>query len=149
MEGRIVAVLDGDTVTLLDHDKAQHRIRLAGIDAPEKSQAFGQASKQSLSDLVFARDVTVKTGKTDLYGRLVGKIMVLGEDANLEQLKRGLVWHYKAYAREQSQADRLAYAAAEDVARAARVGLWRDADPIPPWTFRRLGKGARSGQSLP
>lgn len=142
-------MLDGDTVTLLDRDKAQHRIRLAGIDAPEKSQAFGQASKQSLSDLVFAQDVTVETGKTDKYGRQVGKIIVAGVDANLEQVKRGLAWHYKAYAREQSQADRVAYAVAEDAAKASKVGLWRDAEPMPPWSFRRLSKGTNSGRETP
>lgn len=137
-------MLDGDTVTLLDLDMVQHRIRLAGIDAPEKSQAFGQASKQSLSDLVFAQDVMVETGKSDKYGRLVGKVTVTGVDANLEQVKRGLAWHYKAYAREQSKADRDAYAAAEDAARLGRIGLWRDITPIPPWEFRRQKKATRA-----
>lgn len=144
IDGRIVAVLDGDTVTLLDHSNTQHRIRLAGIDAPEKSQAFGQKSKQSLGGLVFAQDVTVETGKTDKYGRQIGKILLGGVDVNLDQVKRGLAWHYKAYAREQSQADREAYAAAEDAARKFKVGLWRDNEPVPPWEFRRLRKLPKS-----
>lgn len=148
IEGRIVDVLDGDTVTLLDREKTQHRIRLAGIDAPEKSQAFGQVAKKSLSGLVFARDVTVETDKTDKYGRQVGKITVAGVDANLVQVTRGLAWHYKAYGREQSPMDRQAYAAAEDAARAAKEGLWRDAAPMPPWEFRRLKKPHKSGQGL-
>lgn len=122
IDGRIVAVLDGDTVTLLDHDHAQHRIRLAGIDAPEKSQAFGQRSKQSLSELVFDREVTVEIGKTDRYGRQIGKILLRGVDVNFEQVRRGMAWHYKAYAREQSAPDRIAYAAAEDAAKVATVG---------------------------
>ena len=148
IDGRIVAVLDGDTVTLLDHDHAQHRIRLAGIDAPEKSQAFGQRSKQSLSELVFDQEVTVETGKTDRYGRQIGKILLRGVDVNLEQVKRGLAWHYKAYAREQSRSDRSAYADAEDAAKAAKAGLWRDVGAMPPWEFRRLKKSPDTGAKL-
>ena len=111
--GKVVAVADGDTITVLDTNKVQHKIRLAGIDAPEKAQPYGQTSKQSLSDLVFGKTVTVDTDKTDRYGREVGKVLVDGVDTNLEQVRRGLAWHYKAYQREQSPSDRLAYAAAE------------------------------------
>jgi endonuclease YncB( thermonuclease family) len=142
VDGRIVAVYDGDTVTLLDRNKKQHRIRLAGIDAPEKSQPFGQRSRQSLADQVFSQDVTVETSKTDKYGRQVGKILVGGVDVNLEQVKRGLAWHYKAYAREQHRIDRQAYAAAEATARAVQIGLWREKEVVPPWEFRRLRKSA-------
>lgn len=149
IHGRVVSVLDGDTIILLDSQNAQYRIRLAGIDAPEKSQAFGEVSKQSLSTLVLAHDVTVEIGKTDKYGRQVGKITVSGEDANLEQVKRGLAWHYKAYAREQSKLDRLAYAAAEDAAKEAQVGLWRDAEQTPPWTFRHQRKGTKAARKYP
>lgn len=138
--GQVVGVLDGDTVTLLDEKKMQHRIRLGGIDAPEKFQAFGQQSKQSLSDLIFGREVVVDAGKTDRYGRRIGKILVYGVDANLEQVRRGFAWHYKAYENEQNLADRRLYAAAEEKARAANTGLWRDSEPIPPWWFRRHGK---------
>lgn len=134
--GRVVGVADGDTITVLDGDKVQHKIRLAGIDAPEKKQPFGQRSKQSLSDLVFAKSVTVETDKLDKYKRNVGKVLVGGVDANLEQVKRGMAWHYKAYEREQSPADRKAYSDAEDAAKAARRGLWADTEPVPPWDFR-------------
>lgn len=134
--GRVVSIADGDTITVLDATKTQHKIRLAGIDAPEKAQAFGQRSKESLSDLVFDQTVTVETTKRDRYGRSVGTVLVDGLDANLEQIKRGMAWHYKAYAREQPPQDRLAYAEAEEVARGARVGLWRDVQPVPPWDFR-------------
>lgn len=102
IEGRVVAVADGDTITVLDADRVAHRIRLGGIDAPEKRQAFGTRSKQSLSDIVFNRAVTVETGKTDRYGREIGKILVDGADANLQQVQRGFAWHYKTYEREQS-----------------------------------------------
>lgn len=139
--GRVVGVTDGDTVTVLDSGKVQHKIRLAGIDAPEKKQAFGNRSKESLSDLVFNKPVTVDTGKADRYGREVGKIIVNGLDANLEQVKRGFAWHYKAYRREQSANDRKLYDFAESEARAAKRGLWRDAEPIPPWEWRKGRSG--------
>lgn len=122
--GRVVGVADGDTVTVLDQSKNQHKIRLAGIDALEKAQAFGQRSKQSLSASVFGKEVTVDTDKRDRYGRLVGKILVDGADANLEHIKRGMAWYYKAYARERSAKDREAYEGAELAARGVDRGLW-------------------------
>jgi endonuclease YncB( thermonuclease family) len=131
-----VAIADGDTVTLLDISKTQHKIRLAGIDAPEKSQPFGQRSKESLSDLVFNKEVTVETTKLDKYRREIGKVLVDGLDANLEQVKRGLAWHYKQYQQEQSAQDRESYSQAEVQARGARVGLWKDEQPVAPWEFR-------------
>ncbi len=137
IEGRVVSVADGDTVTVLDAGKIQHKIRLAGIDAPEKKQAFGNRSKDSLSDLVFGKSVRVETGKKDRYGREVGKILADDRDVNLVQVQRGLAWHYKAYEREQSAADRSLYDAAERDARAGRRGLWRDAQPVPPWEWRK------------
>lgn len=136
LQGRIVAIADGDTVTLLDASKTQHKIRLAGIDAPEKKQPFGQRSKESLSDLVFNQEVQVETTKRDRYGREIGKVLADGVDVNLEQLRRGMAWHYKAYEREQSPRDRSTYSAAEKDARAARRGLWTYPAPLPPWEFR-------------
>ena len=138
--GKVIGVADGDTITVLDSNHTQHKIRLSGIDAPEKNQAFGQRSKESLSDLVFSKDVTVETDKRDKYGREVGKVLVDGLDANLAQVQRGMAWHYKAYEREQSVIDRKVYADAENEAKAARRGLWADADPVPPSDFRRRQK---------
>ena len=137
LRGRVVGVADGDTVTLLDAQKVQHKIRLSGIDAPERSQAFGQRSKEHLSDLVFGQTVEVDFNKTDRYGRLIGKIVVNGQDANLQQLHAGMAWHYKEYEREQPPEERMRYAQAEDDARSQRVGLWKDPKPVPPWEFRR------------
>jgi endonuclease YncB( thermonuclease family) len=134
--GRVVGVADGDTITVLDGDKVQHKIRLAGIDAPEKKQAFGQRSKESLSDLAFDKTVDVETSKRDRYGRQIGKVLVNGRDANLVQIERGMAWFYRQYQREQSSNDQRLYEAAEDAAKAAKRGLWRDADPVPPWEFR-------------
>ncbi|MDD3381836.1 MAG: thermonuclease family protein [Rugosibacter sp.] len=134
--GQVVGVADGDTITVLDADKVQHKIRLAGIDAPEKKQAFGNRSKESLSDLVFDKTVNVETDKRDRYRREIGKVLVNGRDVNLVQVERGMAWFYRQYQREQSPNDRKLYEAAEDAAKAGRRGLWRDIDPVPPWEFR-------------
>lgn len=142
--GRVVKVVDGDTVTVLDSQMVQHKIRLAGIDAPEKNQPFANRSKESLSDLAFEKIVTVETEKRDRYGREVGKVLVDGRDLNLIQVESGMAWHYKAYRREQSLIDRNLYDAAEVDARAAGRGLWRDADPMPPWNFRKEKRGGQN-----
>lgn len=139
--GRVVGVADGDTVTVLDGSNTQHKVRLAGIDAPEKKQAFGQVSKQHLSNLVYDKTVTIETTKRDRYQREIGKIFVNGRDANLGQIEAGLAWHYKQYAGEQSPSDRQSYAATEVVAQQGRRGLWQDANPVPPWDFRHQKKG--------
>ena len=97
LHGKVVGVADGDTVTVLDAEKHQHKIRLAGIDAPEKAQAFGQASKKSLSDMIFGREVDVKWDKRDRYGRIIGKISANQTDVCLEQVRRGMAWHNKQY----------------------------------------------------
>lgn len=146
LTGRVVRIADGDTVTVLDATNTQHRIRLQGIDAPESHQAFGTQSKKSLSDMIFDKDVTVIYDKTDQYGRLVGKILLNGEDVNLEQVKAGMAWHYKEYEREQSPEDRELYARAEDDARSARRGLWVDASPTEPGEFRRNEKRERDAR---
>jgi len=134
--GNVVGVADGDTITVLDADKVQHKIRLTGIDAPEKKQPFGNRSKQSLSDMVYNKTVTVETDKRDRYGRELGKVLAGGKDVNLGQIRAGFAWHYKAYERTQSATDRQAYADAENEAKAAKRGLWLAADPTPPWVWR-------------
>ena len=136
LAGRVVGVIDGDTIDLLTPEKQQVRVRLAGIDAPEKKQAFGTVSKQALSDLIYGRDVPVGRPTKDRYGRVVGKVLLKGVDTDLKMVELGLAWHYKQYAREQSVVDRKLYAEAEDSARATRTGLWRDAEPVPPSLFR-------------
>ncbi|HQS58342.1 MAG: nuclease [Gallionellales bacterium 35-53-114] len=143
LEGRVVGVADGDTVTILDSSNTQFKIRLMGIDAPEKKQAFGNKSKQSLSDLVFNKQVMIEYSKKDKYGRTVGKILVEGVDANLEQVKAGMAWHYKQYQSEQAVADRRLYALAEEQARARKIGLWVDAEHMPPWDWRKQEKSRK------
>ncbi|MDF1483266.1 thermonuclease family protein [Extensimonas sp. H3M7-6] len=146
--GRVIGVADGDTVTVLDADRTQHKIRVAGIDAPEKKQPFGQRSKASMSNLVFGKDVVVMGSKRDRYGRLVGKVLVADPsctartcpktlDARLAQITTGMAWWYRQYARKQSAEDAGTYELAEQEARDRHVGLWRDVAPIPPWEWRR------------
>lgn len=136
LQGLVVGVSDGDSLTVLDGDKRQHKIRLQGIDAPEKAQAYGQKAKESLTQLVYSETVQVLWAKKDRYGRTVGQVMVGGLDACLEQVKRGLAWHYKDYQAEQSAQDRNFYDRAEMLARDQRLGLWQDASPVEPAVFR-------------
>jgi endonuclease YncB( thermonuclease family) len=137
LHGRVVRVVDGDSITVLDAARREFKVRLAAIDAPERGQPFGQVSRSNLSDLVFGEMVTVEVDKVDRWGRLVGRVLRNGVDIGMEQLRTGLAWHFRRYADEQPPALREAYAAAEAAARAARVGLWRDAEPVPPWVWRR------------
>ena len=140
LQGKVVGVADGDTITVLDATNTQHKIRLQGIDAPEKAQAFGQKSKQSLHQLVHSKQVTVDFDKKDKYGRTVGKVVLNGTDICLEQIKLGMAWHYKQYASEQTTVDREIYAKAELAARSDAIGLWKDKNSMPPWDFRKLNK---------
>lgn len=107
LQGRVVRVTDGDTITVLDTNNTQYKVRLAGIDAPEKKQPFGKVSKSSLSDLIYNKTVLVDWSKHDRYERLVGKVWLNELDVNLEQIKRGLAWHYTKYKKEQPLEDRL------------------------------------------
>ena len=136
--GQVVAVSDGDTIKVLDDSKKLFVIRLMGIDAPEKAQPFGQRAKQSLSDLVFESRVEIKWDKRDRYNRVVGKVLSSnGTDVCLEQIARGMAWHYKRYAGEQLVEERISYDQAEKTARVAHAGLWADDQPIAPWDWRR------------
>lgn len=135
--GKVIRVSDGDTIAVLDEYKSTYKIRFEGIDAPESKQDFGQKSKKSLSDMVFGKQVVVITSKVDKYGRFVGKVMLGETDINLEQLKGGFAWHYKKYADEQKEADRILYAKIETEAKAAKLGLWAYSEPTPPWDWRR------------
>lgn len=133
--GTVVGVSDGDTLTVLDRTKQQHRVRLAAIDAPEKSQAFGNRSRQSLSEMCFQREAKVLGTTKDRYGRVVGKVICDGVDANAAQVERGMAWVYRQYAPKGSPLYGL-----EAKARNGRVGLWQDKSPIEPWAYRRTNR---------
>jgi endonuclease YncB( thermonuclease family) len=136
--GRVVAVTDGDTIKVLDSTNTQHKIRLTGIDAPERGQPFGTASTKHLASMVAGKEVLVESEKNDRYGRVLGKVWVQPSDcpacgktldANHAQLLAGMAWWYRYYAKEQSPEDRGRYESAEDEARKRRWGLRADSNP--------------------
>lgn len=130
--GQVVGVMDGDTIEVLD-DKKTVRIRLQGIDCPEKSQAFGNRAKQATSELVFGRRVTVETHGQDKYKRTLGEVRLAdGTHVNRELVAEGWCWWYRKYA-----PDDLILGGLEAAARVTKKGLWVDADPVPPWKYRK------------
>jgi micrococcal nuclease len=131
--GKVVGVTDGDTVTVLHANKPE-RIRLHGIDCPEKGQAFGTRAKQAASEMVFGKDVAVRVHGKDKYGRTIGAI-ILSDGTNVSKalVRGGWCWWYRKYA-----AGDIDLARAEAEARKAKRGLWQDAAPVPPWDFRKV-----------
>jgi endonuclease YncB( thermonuclease family) len=148
-EGRVVRIVDGDSITVLDARNRPHEVRLAGIDAPELGQPFGRRAKQHLSALVFGQTVRVHWDRRDRYQRRSGKVWVASPDSacrerdcaksldvGLHMVSIGLAWHYKHYQHEQTPEDRMRYALHERQARARRDGLWAFSKPVPPWRWR-------------
>lgn len=133
---KVVKVTDGDTVHVLDQTRTKYKIRLGGINAPEKKQAFGKKSKENLSFMIAGKNVEVEYDKRDRYGWIIGKLIMNGQDINLLQIKHGYAWHYKYYEKDQSKFDRMLYSSAEIEAREKTIGLW-SAPAIPPWKFRK------------
>ena len=144
IEGRVVGVHDGDTITLLDSEHRQHKIRLDGIDAPELGQPFGRASKLHLAELLAGREAVAECSKIDRYRREVCRVLVGGADAGLEQVRAGIAWFFRRYAKELPPNRRQRYADMEAEAKAERRGLWADAEPVAPWDWRANAR-ARGG----
>lgn len=141
--GRVIGITDGDTLTLVDERNQQHTIRLAEIDAPERSQPWGNRSKQALSTLAFGKTVSVQQTDTDRYGRIVGRVFAGGEDVNRAMVEQGAAWAFRQYLTDET------LLATEVRARRERAGLWSmsDAQTVAPWDWR---KGVRVGDgSLP
>lgn len=133
--GRVVAIVNGDTIKVQDERHVQHTVRLAGLDAPEKYQKFAQRSDDALRELVFQKAVTVEVGRPGGSPR-VGQVLLQGRDVSLELLAGGFGWYDPSRAQDLSAPQRKAYADAAAEARTRRAGLWRDAKPIPPWEYR-------------
>jgi micrococcal nuclease len=134
--GKVVRVMDGDTLEVLTQDMTPIRVRLSGIDCPEKGQAFGQRAKQAASDLAFGKTVEVRDKGRDRYGRTAGEVILEdGRSLNRELVRAGLAWWYRQYAKKDADLARL-----EKEAREAKLGLWADADPLPPWNWRKERK---------
>jgi len=135
--GKVIGVSDGDTITVIDAEKTEHKVRLMGIDAPETKQDFGNESKQTLSNFIYQKEVTVAYKKLDKYQRKVGKVILYEQDICLAMIELGMAWHYKDYEKEQSKTDRDLYSQAELKARESNIGLWQLSNAIEPSAFRR------------
>lgn len=130
IQGKVVAVMDGDTIEIVRSNKV-YRLRLDGVDCPEKSQAYGAAAKKFTSDRCFGKQVTAKIREQDKYGRYLAKVILPGgKELNALLLRNGYAWHYKQYNKD------AAYAALENQARKEKLGLWADKNPLAPWEFR-------------
>jgi len=129
--GKVVGVIDGDTIDVLHNGKAE-RIRLHGIDCPERNQPFGYAAKKEVTFLIFGKEVTVKAMDVDSHGRTVGEVTLTDRRSlNKELVRLGYAWWYRKYAPRDVELARL-----EEEARKDRRGLWTDKDPIAPWDWR-------------
>ena len=137
--GRVVSVQDGDTLTVRVAGQ-RVKVRLAGIDAPERDQPFGEQSRQSLSRMALNRTASVAVQKIDDYGRTIGVVTVAGLNVEAEQVRRGLAWVYRQYRHDPQ------LLALEAEAKAARRGLWADANPKPPWDWRHSGQSQQASE---
>lgn len=131
--GTVVKVADGDTITVL-HDDERVKIRLSGIDAPEKAQRFGNAAERNMTDMVFGKEVRVVEQGRDRYGRAIGRVYQNDVDVSAEQIKQGMAWVYRKYSKE------AVLYQLEDEAKQHRLGLWADAEPAPPWAWRKMAR---------
>jgi endonuclease YncB( thermonuclease family) len=138
LSGRVIAITDGDTLKILTAGNVQYKVRLDGIDAPEKTQDFGNRAKEALSNLCFGKTVTVISSGTDKYGRTLGTIILDDNiNVNASMVKSGYAWHYKQYSNDSTLAK------LENEARSAKVGLWSQSNPTPPWNYRSGNKTSR------
>lgn len=144
LTGKVVHIADGDTLTVLDSDKVQHKIRLHGIDAPEKSQAFGTKAKEALAEKVHEKAVRVVWKEKDQYGRIVGDVNLGDRNINIEMVHDGFAWWYRTYAPKSKLLEQ-----AEAEAKKEKRGLWRDKNPEPPWEFRRQERDTKKASKKP
>ena len=128
--GKVVGVIDGDTIEVLDQNNIPHKVRLAEIDAPEKNQPFGNQAKIALSNKVFNQEVVVKSKGKDRYGRTIGLVSLHVRNINLEMVEDGFAWWYKQYSHDPR------FALAESRARMNKEGLWIQPYPVAPWDYR-------------
>ena len=137
--GKVIGVVDGDTIDVLTDDKETIRIRLNGIDTPERGQPFGSNAKRFVSDAIAGKMVRIETHGGDKYGRTIGDIFHNGVLINRELVRAGLAWWYVQYA-----PDRTDLVDAERKARADNAGLWAGSHkPVAPWDWRKLSKEER------
>ena len=126
-----MGVTDGDTLTLRTENETL-KVRLSGIDTPERGQPFGTKAKPALSDMVFGQSVTIESSGKDRYGRTLGTVFLQSKgNVNAELIRMGMAWHYRQYSQSP------ALQGFEDYARENKIGLWAEPNPIPPWEWRR------------
>jgi len=134
-KGEVVKITDGDTFILLVNGKEQIKVRIDGIDAPEKGQAYGNRSKECLSSMIWGDSIIVQVSKTDRYGRSIGKVSTSTiQDVGFEMIKAGYAWQYRDFNNDKS------YTLAENLARKNMKGLWQDKNPIRPQDYRKKGR---------
>lgn len=139
---RVVGVKDGDTIVILTPDHQNITVRLAEVDCPEKSQAYGQAAKQFTSNLCFGKSVRLEGNEHDRYGRTIAKVILDdGRIVNYELVKNGYAWHYTQYSNN-ALLDQY-----QQQARESRLGLWQDANPTPPWEYRKHSREHRQNNN--
>jgi endonuclease YncB( thermonuclease family) len=134
--GEVIRVLDGDTIEVL-HEKKPERIRLYGIDCPEKGQPFGQKAKQATSSLLFGKQVRIESHGRDKHRRTLGTVFDGDLNVNQELIKEGWCWWFRKFVPRDQTLKQL-----EQEAKEAKKGLWTDPNPVPPWLYRRLEMGA-------
>lgn len=153
LHGQVVRVLDGDTLSVADGRHRRIKVRLSGIDAPEKNQAHGRESRAHLASMLMGKAVDVEWDKRDAYGRVIGRVLIApsacpacdkSRDAGLAQISAGYAWWYRTESQELAYADKYRYAFAENAARARRSGLWAAPAPMPPWVWRHRQAGPLS-----
>lgn len=143
--GKVVSVADGDTITILDSNNQQTKIRLYGIDTPEKAQAFGNKAKKFTASLTAGQQANVKVYDTDRYGRSVGVVFVNGTNVNEELIKNGYAWQYRKYCKASFCNDWLKL---EEHARSFAFGLWIDSNPQPPWEWRKAKRNSSNNSNV-
>lgn len=132
LQGKVVKVVDGDTINVLDSNQTQHKIRLFGIDAPEKKQSFGNKAREYLASLIAGKDVVVLVKDKDRYQRSIGIVLLDGKDINKEMVKNGYAWAYLEYSKD--------YISEQADAKSFKLGLWSEENPLKPSEFRKQNK---------
>jgi micrococcal nuclease len=139
---RLVKVFDGDSMLMRNPEGSVIQVRIAGIDAPEKSQPFADPARDRLAELLQQESLRVAILKKDVYGRWLASLWIADKDLGLMMIEEGMVWFFRRYQSDLTKEQRRAYDAAEKSARKTQRGLWQDASPVPPWEFRQQKREA-------
>ncbi len=135
ISGQVISIIDGDTYDLLTKEHKTIRVRMEGIDAPEKGMPYSKVSKDYLGNLCFGKNIRFEKSKNDNNGRAIGfSYLEDGTELSHEMVKAGMAWHFKKYNSDEGLAD------LEQLARASKLGLWTEENPIPPWEIRKMNR---------